>query len=269
MSNEPDKFRPFKYDSMQKPGGKEVQPKPGIRLNESSTIGGGTEVEVREASLDYKNRTDLRGLVFKKFKGQGELPRWFLESKLKYTLQQWQKIRQIHDELRKSGKEGFNIPPTVRGVVGKDGIGILMTDMREGGKKDVIDLKRLVFSAEARKVNRKEWDKLRRAVDRDVHIGLSNNIRLIREQPLDEEEPLDILDPWTVIIDKKTGACELALTDIGEFSGAEVDKIFVTDHDKMQKHLDSIEGVIIGEHWDWNEYERRKQRERDEKEKKK
>jgi len=260
MAGKGERFKNIHQFSIKKPDGKDNTryPYPLVKVGKTP-IGKGGEVIVKPVKLDYQHVRGLKGLVMKEFHdGKGvHVPRWDRELRLDSILAQWNVIKNVAKELRKEGREGFNIPGTVRGVKAELSTGILMTDLSEGGKKDVIDLKKLIFHEEARKVPRAEWDKLRECVLRDVQIGLENNISLIREQDEPEDEPIDILDPWTVVVDKETGVCELVITDVGQYSGSPVDKITVKDLAKLNKHLDQVERTIVAEHWDWDEYERR------------
>lgn len=260
MAARNERFDKIWFPSIKKPGEEDRRRVWPILKVSKSIVGKGGEVNVHKTKLDYENKKGLEGLVFKSFHDDKKLwrtQRGEREYRLDKVLEQWDVIKRIRSELRKQGKDGFNMPGTVRGVKSDGQTGILMTDLSEGGKKDVIDLKRLVLPQEAQKVPRKEWDKLRENVLRDVTIGLEHNISLIREQDESEEEPKDILDPWTVVVDKESGTCKLVITDIGQYSGSPVDKITQKDLEKLNKHLNRIEHRIVSEHWDWDEYERR------------
>lgn len=171
----------------------------------------GRQMSVHRAALEleYGGKPKIDGFVFKKIDFP-DVPnaKELIEKELDSMLEKWEKIRQVKTQLNKTGKEGFNIPGTVRGI--KDftgvGIGLLETDLTAGGKNKVIDLKYFKFEND---VSLEQWQGVRRQIERDIEIAAAEFIDL-------GDSP-SILDPWLIVYDPKEKSYTAYIADVGRY----------------------------------------------------
>lgn len=177
----------------------------------------GAEHQVLQASLDYGGGRVVEGLVYKKLWEEKILGKENkLDALLEDVLDQWEHIRAVKRELTKRGEEGFNIPGTIRKIRTEDSSGILVSDLSEGGKNELIDVK--ILNSYPEEISRSEWRKIKEAVLRDLEIATKNNIRIVGGNTG--------LDAWLLVRDKKTKEFKVYLSDIS----AETSKTFSTPY---------------------------------------
>jgi hypothetical protein len=98
----------------------------------------------------------------------------------------------------------FNLVPTLRLIKDKNGrLSILVTDLTEGGKKELVDLKK----ASGYKFNSKTASLIRRTIKADLSLAEKNKIQLAYE-------PYP-LDTWMLLTDKTTKKSKVVITDYG------------------------------------------------------
>ncbi len=239
-------YKPISYEKITRPNGTESSKKPKILLKpdkfaDDAYRRSGAEGSVYDAVLNYKD-LPKEGFVFKSlhnFKvvttydedvGTEDLEKEEAEKILKDTLDQWARIRAVRQILREEHKSGFNIPGTIRGVRG-DEYGLLISDLTEGGKKEVIDLKML--RAYPGRVTPEQWNEIKRGVLNDLNLSKLYGIKLVSGNAG--------LDPWLVAIDKETGECRLYISDIGMYSSEELDVFAHENPDRNNsEYLDSL-----------------------------
>ncbi|MEK7156656.1 MAG: hypothetical protein AAB790_02515 [Patescibacteria group bacterium] len=170
---------------------------------EAKRIDWGDESDIHKVSLNHTELGTLKGFIFKKSLDLHP------EESLADTLAQWREIRKVKASLVKEKREGFNIPGTVRGIATRDNVlGLLVTDLSEGGKNYVFDLKTLFRNAH--NITREDMQNIKIAVIRDMDIARENGIKLV--------SGATGLDAWFVVKPKAGGDCKVYITDIGKYS---------------------------------------------------
>ncbi len=179
-------------------------------------IGRGSEVHAYRTRLHYSEyRKTVDGLVQRRFnKSEEDRGKAFREQDV--TLRQWKDIQEINRRRKKEGKTTFQIPGTIRGYDTPDEVGILMTDLSQGGSRRTMDLKEVFTSAKyvdvATQRNREQtgmdWQRIRELIEKDIAIA--------------EEEGVELnngphpLDPWLVVWNDDEP--QVYLLDIGHYS---------------------------------------------------
>jgi hypothetical protein len=221
MNSQEGRKKAVSYESMTRPSGKEAPLKPDITFLPDSSVEitrsrSGAEGLVYEALLEYKD-VPKKGFVYKRLHGltggYEDLSPEMMEEILTDTLGQWNKIRAVRQTLKQESKPGFNIPGTIRGVRGEGEYGLLLSDLSEGGKKQVIDLKMLRARPDI--ISPAQWQEIKKAVLNDLDIASLYGIKVV--------SGLAGLDAWLVSIDKETGECKVYLSDIGMYSSEQFD----------------------------------------------
>lgn len=176
---------------------------------EPKTISG-SEVETARASLYYsKYDKVVDGLVLKNFHYSNAQPEW-AEYHLENVLSQWRKLKSINSRRRKEGKTIFSLPGTVRGYKNEDEKGILMTDLSEGGKYPVYDLKEL----EMMYLDKNDWSEIKKQIERDIAIAEEEGVGL--------ESGPNHLDPWLITMHKERPTAYIS--DIGAYTSIDESK---------------------------------------------
>src|SRR3989344_3985294 len=209
MISEEAGFGRLEYGSMKRTSGKETALRPELHIKEKEIADEGVENDIFDAIIDHEKMEGLRGFVYRQFKDSPDLTPEQSSELLNHILAQWNLIKQINRKLRVEGKKGFSIPRTIRGVLGDHTAGILMNDLSEGGTKDVFDVKDIGKHRD--RITPEIWSQIRDTVLSNVELAASHSLRLVSGD--------SGVDPWKVIIDKKSGACEVVLCDIGRFTG--------------------------------------------------
>ena len=182
--------------------GREVPHK--VTLQKQKRVGDGSEVKTDRTDLIYGDSKKIKGMVAKKY-FTAYKTREELREHLKEVLSQWSYIRNAMVERKKVGKITFKTPKTIRGYEEKDKeIGILMTDLTQGGKNTVIDLKDYV---EEPSFDLQTWEKIKSQLLRDVEVAREERIVLT-------DLSLLALDPWLVVYENHEPV--LYFVDVGE-----------------------------------------------------
>lgn len=256
-----DSFRDVKYDAFRRTDlrddEQEKTPKiaiqdggrlqPGFSFDKIARIPGGREGEIFDATVQYGDKEPVGGFVFKRLLNTAHLPagpdrRIHLEKKLNSTLAVWDHIKQMKQHMKAEGREGFLIPGTIRGIVGETETGLLITDLRDGGKNDVLDLRNLYEHADV--IRPEDWQQIKERVLADTELAIENRMRMNVGPPEDVQ-----VDPWMVVRNRETGTFDVVVTDISPmntvFSTTEkpefVAEALEESREEIQKSLDVIE----------------------------
>ncbi len=213
---------------------------------------GGGEGVIHGATLHY-DRKKIPGLVYKKFRLidlHGVPRQGSPKERLEKILLIWERIKRIKQKLKKEGKPGFNVPPTVRGYMdtNRKEFGLLMTDLTQGGKRRLFDFRYLNLAEEFVELS-SSIDSIKAAVTRDVEIATKNNINLYTLVSKDEKRE-SALDPWLLSVDKE-GSSEVFLADVGEYvelvsDSAEDQQKMHASHQAILEKLSEIEREFKG-----------------------
>ncbi len=198
-------------------------------IGDERTAVRGSEVEVMPVILDYKKSREVSGLVYKDVRSndldQGRTLTHDEKVHIMHDmLDQWREIIAVKKQLTAEAATGFNIPGTVRGVEDHEHAGILMTDLTENGKYELVDIKN--FNAylwehrAAPHINADAVRKIRDLIAHDIDIAAQHGIKLITGF---SNHPLQLLDTWQIAINKQTGELKIYICDIGRFSSKKLD----------------------------------------------
>ena len=203
-------FRPWEEKGLKKTTGKNEKFQPRVTKG-MKPFAFGFESEVYTSALEFPERgKKMPGLVYKKFDFDTYVDPETLKIILDTVLRKWDRVKKVKKELQDRGEPGFNIPKVVRGYYNTTETGaeagVIMSDLREGGAKTIIDVKDLDKFKEF--IRKNEWQKIKAAVLRDTEIGRKHGINF--------NSPV-IADAWLVARDQKTGDCEVFLSDIGGY----------------------------------------------------
>lgn len=186
----------------------------------------GTENKVHQAVLTYKGGDDrVEGLLYKKPQvNDRELSTLQVED----ALRKWDYLKEVAKALRENKQEGFRLPGTVRGYHDENGVGILVTDLSEGGKKIVCDLKEIEFLGS---ISKEAWDKIKQLVLQDAEIAARNGIGL--------DNGPSKLDPWLVVFEQD--GPQVYLSDIGGYTS-----IYPVNEKTRDFFIESIRNIEEG-----------------------
>jgi len=212
-------------------------------------LGGGTENKVFSTTLRYdKSEKTVGGLVYKKLHYSDSTdPQHRLSAQhvLEGMERKWKAIKKVKEGLKERGERGFNIPGTVRVLRRPNDFGMLVTDLSQEGRRNVFDLKDLLYKFTHHNITPEDWSTIRAAVERDINIAIENGINLMSGP--------EKLDAWLVV--EEDEGYEVYLSDIGEYISVTpyleseiVQNDLELGKDQMMMFLDKVEQVL-SEKW--------------------
>lgn len=205
-----------------------------VDVVEGEEIAKGTEAEVVSAEIHYENHDRIvGGLVLKRLRGAKEHPE-FSDFKFEDILDQWRYIKEAARRRSKEGKYFPRLPETIREYRRGEERGLLMTDLSEGGEKQVFDLKDIEFIFPV--MDESTWIEIRNQVERDIEFA--------------DEERVELgggpssLDSWLVVLDGDEA--KVYIGDIGAYTSVRAsDRTIQRSTAKIRKALEKMDEQIL------------------------
>lgn len=178
-----------------------TEPKKKPTLKKEELVGQGMEKTTHRVSLQYETKL-IKGTVLKVFQVAGQQT-----EAIESELEKWEQLKQVNKKRKQSNLTTLNLPSTIRGFIGKEESGILMTDLTEGGTKELFDLKSI---GRAITIPLEAWSKIERKIFEDLEI-LEEEFIALSKLPMS-------LDPWIIVKDKSQDSYRVYNSDIGNYT---------------------------------------------------